>query len=591
MAPRPKSTIIPASGSPALATSRSSIDEREQSISPQFFRADNGRSTVSENPSRPKLPPKAATVFHVSSSTPNLASVKIPERANTTGSPRQDEAKFFHASDVARQRPTLSSKKSSPSLKSPQRSPELRQRAKSIARPTSPLKIASSRLEQHSSPRPLQQVNSGILNLADRRQSIGSNISTLKLPSHIKSTSTDSNERPITHTNSSKNSFDGISTQAILPRQYTLSPEISATLSPRSTSLNSSITYPTSDTDKSGVERLQSPTDVQSPPLSFISPPLAQHQAQSPPTQSSPQRPLSELVSNARRERKVLDLEISNSSLLAINRTLERELRKQSNELRRFRRLSRTGRLSVLPIGTGSLRAVSGLSVLTTLSEDEAELDRDVNDVIDGLDELDLESGSDSSSELDDEATDLGSTTSSALSPSSRAARKRARDEKRLMLDLSQHQQLLLESQQLSQSIRRCVGWTEEMIAEGKRALDYRVAVGDVKLGGRILHHDDEGDTEHAGHRTTDFRASKQHDANGDAVELQQSFEVNTEKDEDSPSSAEFEPRPGITTVEPATDPENRSPSRRPPPPFPTLYGILDRKGPSQSRSLSPGRL
>jgi len=39
----------------------------------------------------------------------------------------------------------------------------------------------------------------------------------------------------------------------------------------------------------------------------------------------------------------VLDLEISNSSLLAINRSLEKEIRKQKAELRRFRRMSRAG--------------------------------------------------------------------------------------------------------------------------------------------------------------------------------------------------------------------------------------------------------
>lgn len=65
---------------------------------------------------------------------------------------------------------------------------------------------------------------------------------------------------------------------------------------------------------------------------------------------------MNELAANARRERKVLDLEISNSSLLAINRTLEREMRKQNAELRRYRRLSRSGRISIAP----SSRSASG---------------------------------------------------------------------------------------------------------------------------------------------------------------------------------------------------------------------------------------
>ena len=94
-----------------------------------------------------------------------------------------------------------------------------------------------------------------------------------------------------------------------------------------------------------------------------VNPPAATQeipQAQSPTQPQSPTRPstvgqskidqMNELAANARRERKALDLEISNSSLLAINRTLEREMRKQNAELRRYRRLSRSGRFSVTPI-------------------------------------------------------------------------------------------------------------------------------------------------------------------------------------------------------------------------------------------------
>ena len=40
-----------------------------------------------------------------------------------------------------------------------------------------------------------------------------------------------------------------------------------------------------------------------------------------------------------------MDLEISNASLLALNRTLEKRMRKQNSELRRYRRLTRTGQL------------------------------------------------------------------------------------------------------------------------------------------------------------------------------------------------------------------------------------------------------
>lgn len=90
---------------------------------------------------------------------------------------------------------------------------------------------------------------------------------------------------------------------------------------------------------------------------------------------------MNELAANARRERKVLDLEISNSSLLAINRTLEREMRKQTAELRRFRRLSCSGRLSVAPS-----RSASGK--MSMLSEATDELDDNLLTSDDELEDL-----------------------------------------------------------------------------------------------------------------------------------------------------------------------------------------------------------
>lgn len=185
---------------------------------------------------------------------------------------------------------------------------------------------------------------------------------------------------------------------------------------------------------------------------------------------------------NARTERKVLDLEISNSSLLAINRTLERELRKQNAELRRFRRLSRSGRLSI----TTSLRSTSGggLSVVSETG-DISELSSTYSN-----DELSDESDQDS---LDD----------GTVSPNSLAehdSRHRVDDEKQFMLDLAKHQELLIDSQKLNQSLKRCIGWTEELIKEGKKALEYNVHVNDIEIGGRVLDPDELGEELGRGH-------------------------------------------------------------------------------------------
>ncbi|KAH0565372.1 hypothetical protein GP486_001237 [Trichoglossum hirsutum] len=179
-----------------------------------------------------------------------------------------------------------------------------------------------------------------------------------------------------------------------------------------------------------------------------------------------------DLAVNARRERKVLDLEISNSSLLAINRTLEREMRKQCAELRRYRRLSRSGRLSLTSVPAGPVpRSLSGMA--------EYEDQSDQSDMV----EEDEESLS------DDDSLEEGSLSPDAVVASD--ARHREKDERRLQLDLSKHQQLLIDSQKMNQSLKKCLGWTEELISEGRKALAYRVRVSDVQLGGRVLVPDD----------------------------------------------------------------------------------------------------
>ena len=75
-----------------------------------------------------------------------------------------------------------------------------------------------------------------------------------------------------------------------------------------------------------------------------------------------------------------------------------------------------------------------------------------------------------------------------------RDEKHRNRDEKRLKLDLTKHQQLLVDSQKINQSIRRCLDWTEELIKDGKKALAYKVQLSDVKLGGKVLSPLDEPD-------------------------------------------------------------------------------------------------
>ena len=227
-----------------------------------------------------------------------------------------------------------------------------------------------------------------------------------------------------------------------------------------------------------------------------VNPPTATQElpsTQTPAQSQSPTRPstvgqskidhMNELAANARRERKVLDLEISNSSLLAINRTLEREMRKQNAELRRYRRLSRSGRLAVAP----SSRSVSGkMSLLSEDAEDTA----DYTSLLDSDSE-----GNDHDGDSLSGISSHSATSSRLSSPTFRAGRTRFRDPKVAQLDLAAHRALLLDGQQLNQSIKRCLAQSESLIASGKTALEYQArAPTPENIGGRVLTPDDNED-------------------------------------------------------------------------------------------------
>ncbi|KAH7126948.1 hypothetical protein B0J11DRAFT_290305 [Dendryphion nanum] len=229
---------------------------------------------------------------------------------------------------------------------------------------------------------------------------------------------------------------------------------------------------------------------------------------------------MNELAANARRERKVLDLEISNSSLLAINRSLEKEVRKQKAELRRFRRMSRAGRFSTDTM-TASLEGFSaiGLGEIGDLSDMSEEEDMIGEDSLANLDQQEepMEPGEPGEPEEPDDDSE-SSFDEGAMSPTTLAERDSAHrlgDEKRLQLDLSKHRELLVDSQKMNQSLKRCLNWTEELIKDAQKALNYQVRPSDVRLGGRVLESEDTIYADHdesrallspwtPSHRTTD---------------------------------------------------------------------------------------
>jgi hypothetical protein len=203
---------------------------------------------------------------------------------------------------------------------------------------------------------------------------------------------------------------------------------------------------------------------------------------------------------NARVERKIQDLEISNSSLMAINRQLEKEVRRQNKELRRFRRLSRAGRFSSLSIVHPNGDAGEG---------EDIEEDAHAGSLL-GLSEREEDLSSRADDDDDDSEDDASSVASEAFSPSTLAeknAHKLTKDSKRLQLDLQKHRDLLVDSQKMNQSLKRCMAWTEEMIRDGRKALDYKVYVSDVQLGGRILEDEHDEDSS-AGRRRHEHQHS-----------------------------------------------------------------------------------
>ena len=201
-------------------------------------------------------------------------------------------------------------------------------------------------------------------------------------------------------------------------------------------------------------------------------------------------------------------MEISNTSLLAINKTLERQMRKQTAELRRYRRLSRTGRVASL--SSGGKKRKKGNKLLSHLSDG------------DGGGVSDSQSASDeSASDADEEEGGEGSEGENGDSPDEDGDDKKEDDEEkacdtiaagleenkdkapeggRLDLDLSKHQALLEASAKMNVSLKRCQYITEQLIKEGEKALEYKVQPSDVHLGGRVLTGDNdeefEGETE-----------------------------------------------------------------------------------------------
>ncbi|MCJ1463735.1 hypothetical protein MMC07_002344 [Pseudocyphellaria aurata] len=423
---------------------------------PMFFRADDVRPILASIPSeRYFLQDKVSGIFSVEGG-------YEAGRSSLSISPPVEEhrPKFFYANSTAEYKSSTPTLATGPMIKSPTIGPQPQ-------RATSPLRDeVLSRKSSLSKPSSRRQTRL----ISNPTTSRGQDIRLLEaLPtgqsslSRSSSLSTPSPQR-IRHGKSSS-----VSAVASVPARR---PSIALS----DGSISSLKIRPVIEPEPPPGAQIPSPVkaDLSNPlsPTSLMSPTLGQSKLEH----------MNELAAKARRERKVLDLEISNSSLLAINRTLEREMRKQNAELRRYRRLSRSGRLSIAPSSRSTSKALSMLSETNDLADNDSHSGQSSPALSVGDGEYDAENHSDVSSSSD---TSLAK---DKPHPSSHGSCLRVSDSKRLHLEFSRHRALLIDSQKLNDSLKRCLGRTEELIADGKKALAYRVDIQEIeKRGARVL--------------------------------------------------------------------------------------------------------
>lgn len=422
---------------------------------PMFFRADDVRPILASIPSER---------YFLQDKAPGSAGVEGDYEAGRSSlsiSPPSEEhrPKFFHANGTAESNPS-GPKSVTGSIKSPTIGPQSQ-------RATSPLKDEIlSRKSSVSKPSPRRHTRLVSNPTTARAQEIRLPESLSNgQPSLSRSSSLSTRDPPrISHGRSSSVS----AVASISVRRPSIALSDGPTLSPRIHPL----IEPEPPPDVHPFSSVKAnPPDPQSP-INPMSPIQGQSKLEH----------MNELAANARRDRKVLDLEISNSSLLAINRTLEREMRKQNAELRRYRRLSRSGRLSITPSSRSASKTLSMFS--------------ETDDLADSDDHSGQSSPALSVDDGEDDAEDLSNLSSSSNTSlakdkplsSSHASRLRVSDSKRLHLEFSRHRTLLVDSQKLNESLKRCLARTEDLIADGKKALASHVDVHGVeKRGGRVL--------------------------------------------------------------------------------------------------------
>ncbi|KAK9469758.1 hypothetical protein V1512DRAFT_17157 [Lipomyces arxii] len=162
---------------------------------------------------------------------------------------------------------------------------------------------------------------------------------------------------------------------------------------------------------------------------------------------------------SARVNRKILDLEISNTSLLEINRTLERQMRSQSRELRALKRWIQRNNISGDEFNTADM----------SVSDTEDSEGEGVKDDHGSLNE-----------EEDN--------TLHAVHEASKASKKWSMPMDKFTIT---EEELLATSRAMNNSITKCIFMSDLMVKEAKTSLSYTVLEDELRVGGRVLSYDD----------------------------------------------------------------------------------------------------
>ncbi|KAJ4393888.1 hypothetical protein N0V93_003104 [Gnomoniopsis smithogilvyi] len=469
-----------------------------------FYASDASKGTQSHPPARaPTSQPRGPTFFYANgnnlppqTSSPNMVSSPLLSPTLAASPPDPVASKFMYANGTPDLKPSLMNSSTGSAVSSSSRAPLVRAGSGPQREPSPSKPMSQPHLPTPSAPGP---------SIAERRSVFASTPQLGQNSPNLRRISADAPPRK----------SSGHSRSGSLVAEPPSVTRILAASPPNVSPLPSPLAFTNPGLSMASVLEAAEAFDDHDDTSSLVSSVTSPKSATGSGSGSGTADPLTELVANARRERKVQDLQITNASLEAINRTLERQLRKQTNELRRFKRLSRAGRLAgsrVVSDATSASETAEGplnQLNLSDLSEEDSELDP--------LDD-DLES------ELS-ESDSTGSAEASPITMASRDVRHRRQDEKRLQVDLSKHRQLLVDSQRMNQSIKRCLGWTEELISEGRRALAYQVRVSEVDIGGRGTEeekpyiYDGPALWEHQGSEVDegDLTTSEDGDMNGDA--------------------------------------------------------------------------